>query len=151
MRLSSLPPFPYGCSLALSTGNARLPSVNHPKILLIDDDARLSSTIRAYLSESGRYVVREENEPSLAFTAAREFKPDIVVLDLDMPGKRGAEVAAELRADWNLRETPLIILSGIGPEHSRQVENAAFYLAKPCQLVSLIESIEILLKTRLAV
>jgi DNA-binding response OmpR family regulator len=102
------------------------------------------------LSHTGKYQVLEENRSWLAAATARRYSPDVVVLDLKMPVKSGKEVAAEFEADPALRQIPVIVLSAYTHEPERQIGDAAIYLAKPCDVTSLIDSVEILLARNIA-
>ena len=56
-----------------------------PRILMIDDDVPLTQTVRINLEDTGRYEVMVENNPRNALATAREFQPDLVLLDVVMP------------------------------------------------------------------
>ena len=64
-----------------------------PRILLVDDDVALTRTLALYLREVGNCDVRVENVGRLAVAAAREFRPNLVVLDIVMPDADGGSVA----------------------------------------------------------
>lgn len=66
-----------------------------PKILLVDDDASIRALVRAVLEES--YEVSEAANGVLALVQAWDVRPDVIVLDLDMPAMGGAEAAPYLR------------------------------------------------------
>lgn len=81
------------------------------RILLVDDEKSLTTLLKLNLEESGRYEVRVENWPEDALAAAREFKPDLVLLDLIMPRLPGGDVAAQIKADPALKDTPIVFLT----------------------------------------
>lgn len=66
--------------------------------------------------ERAGYVVREENDSTHALQSAHEFKPDLVLLDVHMPGMDGCEVAKQFACDDGLRKIPVAFISG-GSEH----------------------------------
>ena len=66
------------------------------KILVVDDEAGLTRMIKANLERTGKYEVRTENMGSRAMAAAREFRPDLMFLDVMMPDMSGDDVAARL-------------------------------------------------------
>jgi DNA-binding NarL/FixJ family response regulator len=69
------------------------------KVLVVDDTDMMRRLVRQYLDQSGdASVVGEASDGEEAIAKARDCKPDIVLLDMNMPGKRGVEVARELRS-----------------------------------------------------
>jgi len=77
------------------------------KILVVDDEAKIVKLVRSYLEQSG-FTVVEAGDGQTALIQARREKPDLVVLDLGLPGIDGLEVARTLRRE---RETPIIMLT----------------------------------------
>ena len=86
------------------------------RILVIDDEPEFSSMLRANLELAGYYQVLEENDEMRALATAREFEPDLILLDVMMPNMEGSEVASMIRADRNLRDTPLLFLTALVSE-----------------------------------
>ncbi|HWE04989.1 MAG TPA: response regulator [Tepidisphaeraceae bacterium] len=86
------------------------------RILLVDDECEYSSMLKGRLEAAGYFDVREENNELLAVSAAREFAPDIVLLDVMMPHLEGSEVAARFRADRLLRDVPILFLTALVSE-----------------------------------
>jgi DNA-binding NarL/FixJ family response regulator len=69
------------------------------KVLVVDDTDMMRRLVQQYLDQSGdASVVGEASDGEEAIAKARDCKPDIVLLDMNMPGKRGVEVARELRS-----------------------------------------------------
>ena len=65
-------------------------------------------------SESARLSRDEENDPTQALQTARDYQPDVVILDFLMPRLHGAEIAWKIAGDGQLRKTPRVILcSGV--------------------------------------
>jgi CheY-like chemotaxis protein len=87
--------------------------MNKPRILVVDDDPNVSRLVAAHLEKSGAYQVLIENRPYAAMSVARAFRPDLVFLDVDMPGKDGGQIAAEIRADTDLAKTPIVFLTSL--------------------------------------
>lgn len=77
------------------------------KILVVDDEAKIVKLVRSYLEQAG-FAVVEAGDGQTALIQARREKPDLVVLDLGLPGIDGLEVARTLRRE---RETPIIMLT----------------------------------------
>lgn len=83
-----------------------------PLVLVADDDLVMRATMAAVLEESGyAVIVAEDGVEALAIAMAR--LPDLIVLDLVMPGLDGFEVCQRLRADRATMETPILVLTGI--------------------------------------
>lgn len=117
--------------------------MNRFKILVVDDDPKLSRLVKTILEKSGRYEVREENRSSAALASAREFSPDMCLLDVDMPGKDGGEVARELQNDPVLCRRPMIfftsLISGTEAGQHEVERGGMLFLAKPVEPAVLIE------------
>jgi len=105
------------------------------KVLLIDDEKGFTQLLRLNLEETGQFEVRVENWAEDAWGAAKEFRPDIILLDLFMPRMPGGNVAALLEADPQLREIPIVfVTAGVRPEIVKQNEGVICdhpCLAKP--------------------
>lgn len=83
------------------------------RVLLVDDEVSLTRTLALYLSESGRCDVRVENAGSRAVSTARQFRPDVIILDIAMPDADGGAVAAEINQDPALHGTPIVFLTAL--------------------------------------
>src|SRR6478609_6786454 len=83
------------------------------KILVVDDDPKLSRLVKLFLERTSLYEVVEENRSSQAVQTAREIRPAAILLDIDMPGKDGGEVARELRADPGLKARPILFFTSL--------------------------------------
>lgn len=102
------------------------------KIMIIDDDPRL---IKAYVVKLGNegYEVVSEEDGTKAFDRVLDEKPDLILLDGLMPKKTGWDVLDDLKADNELKEIPVIMVSNIGSEDREIVaeeKGAADYLVK---------------------
>jgi CheY-like chemotaxis protein len=115
------------------------------RILIIDNDKNTTHLVKILLEKTGRYLVFEENDPIRAHQTARNFRPDLVFLDVVMPDRDGGEIAAQIRADSQLQNTPIIFLTGLV---TRAEANAGLqidgnpFLAKPINIQELIKIIE---------
>lgn len=86
-----------------------------PKILLIDDEVDFTELLAANLEESG-YEVSQLNDPRQAITIAHDFKPDLYIIDLVMPGMDGGDVVSAIRSDLILEKTPILMLTALVEE-----------------------------------
>ena len=82
------------------------------RILLVDDEDRIREIVRGYLESEG-FEVSEARDGEAALDAARDWHPDLVVLDVMMPGTDGIEVLRKLRAT---SELPVILLTARSEE-----------------------------------
>jgi len=83
--------------------------LSKPIILVGDDDPSLRELIRAVLGPRYRFVEAADGREVLA--VARDIRPDLIVLDVMLPGLNGIEVLDELRADDRLRATPVVVIT----------------------------------------
>ena len=116
------------------------------RILLVDDEKSFTNLLKLNLEETGHYEVRVENWAEDALGAAQEFKPDLVLLDIIMPRMPGGNVAAQIKEDPGLKDTPIVFLTAA--VRKQQVdENEGIIcdfpcLAKPATVEMVIEAIE---------
>ena len=87
------------------------------RILIIDDEPDFTALLKANLEEVGNFEVMEVNDSSLALKAAREFKPELCVIDVVMPGLDGGDVVAQLRADPELKDVAVVMLTALVEEN----------------------------------
>jgi CheY-like chemotaxis protein len=86
------------------------------RVLLIDDDHALTTVVKLRLEESDEFHVWTENTGSRGLLAARMFRPDVVLLDVNMPQMDGSEVAARLREEKEFSELPIVFYTGLAEE-----------------------------------
>jgi CheY-like chemotaxis protein len=121
------------------------------RILVVDDEPDFAMLMSMTLEQTGRYETRQESDSTRALAAAREFRPDLVLLDVMMPGLDGGDVVAQFRADPLLREVPVIFLTAlVGGEDTKSDATpraGQCYLGKPVDFDRLSTTIEDLLAT----
>lgn len=119
------------------------------KILMVDDEVVLTKMVKMNLERTGNYQVRTENEGSKALQAAREFKPDLILMDVMMPDMSGDEAIAEIRDDENLASIPYIFMTAIVSKAETEDMGSNIggneFLAKPVKTEELIARIESIL------
>src|SRR5437867_3684796 len=76
------------------------------KILIVDDEVSFTRLLKLNLEQNGAFEVRVENRAMAAVASAREFKPDLVLLDVIMPQLDGGQVASRFKADPLLTTFP---------------------------------------------
>ena len=115
------------------------------RILIVDDDRESTHVVKVLLERTGRYLVLEENDAAKAHQSAQNFRPDVILLDIMMPGTDGGEVTAQIEADPELQSTPIIFLSALvtkGEAKGGLRIQGHPYLAKPINIPELINGIE---------
>ncbi len=126
-------------SYKIKTGSA--------KILIIDDEPEITEIVETFLTEAG-YQVAVENSSLNAVSKAKEFKPDVVLLDIMMPGSDGYAVCKELKQDPDFADTPIIFLTGKDREddQGRSFQSGGdMYIKKPFSCERLLEIVNIVL------
>ena len=84
------------------------------KIIMIDDEADLCAVVKENLEGTGKFIVETLSEPSQAEEFIRAQKPDIVLLDVVMPQRKGPEILKSLKKDPELKAIPVVLVSGKG-------------------------------------
>jgi two-component system CheB/CheR fusion protein len=106
------------------------------RVLIVDDNVDGALTLRLLLKSEGHEVAVCHSGTS-ALESARSFLPDVVLLDIGLPGKDGFQVAREIRTDDALRGTTIVAVSGYGRDVDRAQSQAAGFdehLVKPIDL-----------------
>ena len=81
------------------------------RILIVDDEKVTTRLLRMTLEQTGKYEVRAENDSKLVVSAALEFQPDLILLDVIMPGLDGGDVAVALKEQPALCRVPIVFLT----------------------------------------
>ena len=89
------------------------PNKGKKRILVIDDEVGFTRLLRLNLEGTGLYEVREENRGMNGIHAAREFKPDLIMLDIIMPDIDGGQVATQIHECSEMRGTPILFVTAI--------------------------------------
>lgn len=121
-----------------------------PRILVVDDEPQNLELMEAMLAPSG-YAVSQAASGEAALAVVRRQKPDLILLDLMMPGVSGFEVCARLKSDPDTRDIPVLFvtaLSQIGDKERALAAGGDDFLTKPIQRPDLVTRIEALLKVR---
>lgn len=119
-------------------------------ILVIDDDENLNSLLQDYLSEFSFQVMTETN-PERALNLLKRKTPDIIILDIMLPGMDGFEVCRRIRKSYNI---PVIMLTARGKVEDRIVGlelGADDYLPKPFEPRELVARIQSVLRRSLEI
>ena len=115
------------------------------KILVVDDELKIARLVRDYLTEAGFEVTLAANGPA-ALAAARSQRPDLVILDLGLPGMDGYDVTRSIRAQSSI---PIIMLTARSEETDRIVGlelGADDYVVKPFSPRELVARVKAVLR-----
>ena len=114
------------------------------KILVVDDDPDLVELIVDHLERDGRFEVRSVNNGFQAGMQIKEFRPDLVVLDVMLPDINGKEVCKLVRSEKSMDEVRIICISGMGePDKIQELRDAGAndFMQKPFDVEALMERI----------
>jgi CheY-like chemotaxis protein len=110
--------------------------VHRTRVLVVDDNGDAAETLSALLELLG-HDAQVANDGPAALAAMQEFRPQLVFLDLGMPGMNGCQVAEAIRLDRRFDQPVLVALTGWGSEGDRERTSAAgfdLHLTKPIGL-----------------
>jgi DNA-binding response OmpR family regulator len=118
------------------------------KILIAEDDKQIGDMIAFKLTNGGHQVIRAQDGEQAVTMATRE-RPDLILLDVMMPGLNGIEVLRRLKRDPALKATGVIMVTAKG--HERDVLSglsggAIDYVVKPFSLKELVARVELALR-----
>lgn len=120
--------------------------MNKRRILIVDDEPGITQLLRLNLEKTGHYTVRTENEAERVLGAATEFKPDLLMLDVMMPGMSGGELAGKLRNTRAFKTLPIVFLTAAVKQHEVDARDGIIggfpYIAKPLNVKGVIEIIQ---------
>ena len=129
----------HGLRHSLSGGGIRL-----TRVLVVDDDRVIQQLLEVNLELEGYEVKRAENGEE-ALKLVREFKPDVMLLDVMMPKLDGREVCRRIKADPKTAHVPVIFLSARAQDmdvNSGLELGASAYITKPFDPVDLLQTVE---------
>lgn len=116
------------------------------KVLIVDDEMEMLRSVKMGLESMGPYDVHIQNKPELAVRTVEEVRPDIILLDVIMPGMDGGMVAAQIREDERITKTPIVFLTSILGKTEAAVHQGIIgneeVLAKPTTVEEIIAVIE---------
>lgn len=119
------------------------------KVLVIDDSIMIRKMVKSILA--GRYEVLEASDGKSGIEAARQFNPDLILLDFVMPKYNGYQTLQAIRKIEGLARTPVIMISGLKDQVAEHIPEPFVgfeFLEKPFEADVLIDHIERLLSNR---
>lgn len=121
------------------------------RILIADDEVNFTTLVKRNLERSGQYEVRVENDATKVLAVARAFQPDLILLDVIMPGADGGSVAEALGAEPRLAGIPIVFLTAVLTKEEAAAQHGAIarhpFIAKPVTAEELLAHVEKYIKT----
>ncbi len=118
-----------------------------PRVAVVDDEADVAAYVCVALTDSGCETLGISS-PEDAVATMRDFRPDLVCLDLVMPGRTGASIYVDLQSDPLLAGVPVLILSGVdardeldGAIADADLPPPAGYLDKPLDIEAVVDAV----------
>jgi CheY-like chemotaxis protein len=120
-----------------------------PRILIVDDERQNRQLLEVLLAPEG-YVLDMANGAAEALALVARQRPDLILLDVMMPGMDGYQLVAKLKADSTTASIPVVMLTALDDRSSRShglTTGAAAFLTKPVDRHALQETVTALLRT----
>ena len=112
------------------------------RILVVDDQASDTRLMKLFLERTNDYVVREVNDANAALSAAEDFQPHLILLDVMMPGMGGGELATLFQANPKLKAVPIVFLTAAITKEEVEASGGRVgkfpFLAKPVVLSEVV-------------
>lgn len=116
------------------------------KILIIDDMKEFCQMIERFLNESNEYDVRYETSGRLGIARVKQWKPDLVFLDVMLEDIAGGEVARQLKDGVDTHHIPIIFLTGTVTKEEAQLAHGSIggcqFLAKPVSQEEILRCVQ---------
>ncbi len=112
------------------------------RILIVDDETAITRLLKLNLEQTNEFDVRTENSPTAALQAALDYRPDLILLDVIMPGLDGGYLATRLQAHPDLRNTPIVFLTAAATKEEVASRDGLIggwsFLAKPVDISEVV-------------
>ena len=116
------------------------------RILVVDDEPSITRMLKLNLEQTKEYEVMMENTATEALQTAKIFHPDLILLDILMPGKDGGELASDLRASARLEHVPVVFLTAAATKAEVNTHHGLIgglpFLAKPVDIPEVLTCIK---------
>jgi CheY-like chemotaxis protein len=116
------------------------------RILVIDNEVGFTDLVKLMLEAAGNYEVQTENDAGQAMLTTRRFKPDLILLDIVMPGVGGGVIATQIKHEDGLKQVPIVFMTALVARYQtdkgeRKIAGHPL-LAKPMRADELVQCIE---------
>ncbi|MFA5098355.1 MAG: response regulator [Candidatus Margulisiibacteriota bacterium] len=117
------------------------------RILMVDDETNYPTAFKFLTELKGDYEVLVAASGKEAFEIARSSRPDVITLDVMLGGEDGVDILKKIREENSLKDIPVIMMSGVEAESSRQAAEALGiedFLTKPVEMDDLLRKINLI-------
>ncbi|KAA3636712.1 MAG: response regulator [Calditrichaeota bacterium] len=121
--------------------------INTAKVFIVDDESEITEIVDTFLTEHG-FQVTTENNPVEAIKKIKNVKPNVILLDIMMPGIDGYEICQQLKQDPEFVNTPVIFLTGKdrSDDMGRSFKSGGdMFIKKPFSCERLLEIVNIVM------
>ena len=115
-------------------------------VLLVEDEENITEAIRFLLTRDGWHV-EAHADGGTAMQRIRERSPDLIILDIMLPGKNGLDILRELRAEQMFTNLPVLMLTARGQEQDRDLAEqagASMFMTKPFSNSEVLDAVRTL-------
>jgi len=116
------------------------------KVLIIDDEKNFTQVFKLNLEDLGEYEVWTENNSHRGLTVVREFKPDIIFLDVAMPGLEGPDILNQIKGEGLLKKTAVVFFTATVTPDEVHAQHGFIgghpFLAKDCSVHEIVNCIK---------
>jgi len=116
------------------------------RVLIVDDEASFTRLLKLNFHHTGRYIAETVNDSTQAVRVAKRFSPDVILLDVMMPGMDGGEVASRIHALPRLSHTPIVFLTAAIKRDEIEPRDGLCggipFVPKPIDFQEVVEQIE---------
>jgi len=119
------------------------------KILIVDDDADTRFIVRRMLSKDNDYIIAEVSDGIEVSEKLKIFKPDLIILDIKMPGESGYEVCMYIRDTLKMQDVKIVAVSGVAGGIGDSIMHALgadCFFTKPVDNDSFVKTVRRLLE-----
>lgn len=119
------------------------------RVLLIEDEPNIIEAISFILSRDG-WDVKAHSNGHDAMDVVRAQRPDVIILDVMLPGRNGFDILADIRADPDLGQVPVLMLTARGQLKDREMAEragASHYMTKPFSNAEVLDAVRSLVST----
>jgi CheY-like chemotaxis protein len=121
-------------------------STARKRILVVDDETSFTRLLELNLEQTGEYDVQAVNNSALAVSTAERFQPDLILLDVMMPGLSGGELAERLQRKPGLKKIPIVFLTAAVKKEEVSSRGGLIggmpFIAKPVDTAELIAGLK---------
>ena len=119
------------------------------RILVVDDEPSITRMLKLNLEQTNEYEVMVENSPFHAYLTALAFHPDLILLDVLMPGKDGGQLASDFQGSPKFAGVPIVFLTAAVTKREVDLGHGQIgglpFLAKPVDILAVVACIKKLL------